>query len=229
MPPEQKTHIIIVAAGAGNRFGSNLPKQYHRLGDMPVLMHTINAFEGRGEIVLVISETMADYWSELCREYRFTSPRIVHGGATRFESVRNALDSIDLERDDLVLIHDGARPLVKADLINRVVDALAAGHNAVIPVVAVTDSLRMVKDGLCVAVDRNLFRSVQTPQGFLAETVVAAYRRRYEPEFTDDASVVEASGIPVFTVGGSPDNIKITSPRDLDIASVLFGHKGLKR
>ncbi len=223
-----RTYLIIVAAGAGSRFGSTLPKQFHLLGrpPRPVLMHTVDAFRVAGipdaDITVVLSPQMTDYWRELCGEHGFASPRIVEGGETRFHSVRNAIRTLDIAPGDRILVHDGARPLVSITLINRVINALT-NHAAVVPAVPVTDSLRRVTaDGTTAAVDRAPFRSVQTPQGFDAATLAAAYDTDFVSTFTDDASVVESAGTPIAIVDGEPTNIKITSPRDLAIATALM-------
>lgn len=222
---------IIVAAGTGTRFGGDLPKQYLPLGKSrkPVLMHTVSAFASAGfepgDIYLVLSKDMRDFWAGQCASNGFVSPRVIDGGATRFNSVKNALNAIDLQPDDRVLIHDGARPLVNPQLIARVVDTL--NHkNAVIPVIPVTDSLRVTEGcDRSAPVDRSVYRAVQTPQGFTAQILKRAYDTDYKPEFTDDASVVENSGIEVSIVDGDRDNIKITAPTDLIVAEALLKSK----
>lgn len=223
-----RTHVIIVAAGAGSRFGSSLPKQFHPLGRQPrpVLMHTIDAFRLSGfsddDITVVISSEMTGLWKELCHDLDFTSPHIVAGGETRFHSVRNAVGSLDIKQGDRILVHDGARPLVTGGVISRVTEALNS-HSAVVPVVPVTDSIRCVgPDGVSVAVDRAPFRSVQTPQGFDGKVLAEAYKADFSPAFTDDASVVENNGTVVTLVDGDPVNIKITSPRDISVAEALM-------
>lgn len=217
-----QTHIIIVAAGTGNRFGSTLPKQFHLLDGRPVLMRAIDAFVPYGMVTVVLSADMTDFWHQLCLQHGFTSPHVVTGGATRFESVRNALTAIDPAPGDVVLVHDGARPLVSDSLICRVIEALSQ-HEAVVPAVAVTDSLRRVAADLTsCAVDRAPLRAVQTPQGFRADLLTDAYRQPYRDTFTDDASVAEAAGASVAIVDGDRRNIKITSPDDIAIATALL-------
>lgn len=213
-------NVVIVAAGSGSRFGSDLPKQFHVVPSTGrrVIDMTIDAFRSAlpdARIVVVVSEGMEGYVDAR------TDIEIVRGGRTRFHSVANAIDAIDIADGDTVLVHDGARPMVDAATIGRVVDALGR-CKAVVPVVAVTDSLRCIgEDGQTRAVDRSLFRAVQTPQGFDALTLKHAYDHGYRPEFTDDASVIEAAGMAVSTVDGSPANIKITNRADLDFVSLL--------
>lgn len=223
------THVIITAAGSGSRFGNDIPKQFLGLGrsGIPVLMHAIEAFVNFGiprfNIVLTLAEDSISVWEELCTQFDYNSPRIIIGGATRYESVYNAIMNIEVKQGHKILIHDGARPLVSADVIRRVLDALKS-HKAVIPSLPVTDSLRRIdaaSDGSA-AVDRSLYRSVQTPQGFEAKTLLSAYQTGYQPTFTDDASVVEQNGTPITLVEGESRNIKITVPDDLIIAEAFL-------
>lgn len=224
-----KTYAIIVAAGTGSRFGSDVPKQFLPLGagGRPVLMHTIDAFRSTLldglEIRLIISPDMMDFWADLCRRHGFTSPVVIAGGDTRFRSVRNALDSLEFGEYDYVLIHDGVRPLVTADLIYRVRGQLQF-DSGVIPVTEVTDSLRYSEDHTkeSRAIDRSKFFAVQTPQGFRAKELVQAYDTEYRPSFTDDASVFESAFKIARMVKGDPDNIKITTPKDLMLAEILL-------
>lgn len=221
-------HVVIVAAGSGTRFGGDIPKQYQLLDGRPVVIRTIEAFRRvlpDSRIQLVISQSMEPLWGELAAEAGFESPRTVYGGATRFESVKNALEDIreaGVEDGDIILVHDGARPLVTPAMVERIVEETRRS-GAVVPVVPVTDSLRQVAaDGSSRQVERSVIRAVQTPQGFDARLLLAAYDGGYRPEFTDDASVVEAYGKPVALVDGDPRNIKITNRGDLEIAEVLL-------
>lgn len=223
-----KTYCIIVAAGTGTRFGSDIPKQFLPLGSdgMPVLMHTVNAFMAAGiersDIRVILSEEMSGFWKELCFQHGFDSPPVVFGGKMRFHSVQNALRSLNCRVDDLVLIHDGVRPLINKRTIINVVDALSNAE-CVIPVIPESNSLReIMPDGATRSVERSRYLAVQTPQGFRSGAINKAYRTDFRPEFTDDASVAEAAGFRIITVPGEPDNIKITNPKDLKIAEVLL-------
>lgn len=218
--------IIIVAGGTGSRFGGDCPKQYCELAGRPVVMHTIEAFRRsvpRGEIVLVISESMQRLWNSLCEEHGFRSPRVVYGGSTRWESVKNGLDTLmGLTPSTVVLVHDAARPIVSADMVERVIDGARESDGA-IPVVPVTDSLRVVGDGGSSAVDRGRFRAVQTPQGFPAMKLKEAYGQAYSATFTDDASVMESAGYDNLTlVDGDIRTMKITNPNDIKIAELIL-------
>lgn len=225
--PAKKIHIIIVAAGSGSRFGGPLPKQYCDLAGKPVLMRTVDACRGvlpGAEITLVISEDMSDYWDMLCDTLQFESPAVVLGGSTRFDSVRNGLALVQPDTD-IIMVHDGARPLPTRAIFHALVEALddKKCHGA-IPVVPVTDSLREIsadKDSSH-AVDRSMFRAVQTPQAFQAKHLLEANAKAVKAggTYTDDASVMEAAGYNnLVLVDGDPKNIKITNPGDLALAA----------
>ena len=211
------------------RMGSDVPKQFLPLKGRPVLMHTLEAFyayDRQMRLILVLPSAQQDYWACLCRDYGFAVPhRVAAGGETRFHSVANGLALVpDDEADALVAVHDGVRPLVNAGLL----DACFCGAEscgAVVPVTEVVETLRrMVRDGAeeSKTVNRADYRAVQTPQTFRADVLKAAYARPYDPFFTDDASVVEASGVPVRMVPGCRENIKITTPFDLKIAEAFL-------
>lgn len=221
-----QVNIIILAAGTGSRFGADLPKQFCLMAGRPLLMHTIDAMRNAcpgAKITVVLSSSMMVYWKELCRRYDYQSPDVTPGGATRWESVRNAvmLDSPYGDKE-IILVHDGARPLVDKRMVETLVDS-ARLVGAVIPVVAVTDSLRQLDgNGKSHAVDRSAFVAVQTPQAFDARLLCDAYAQPYSPSFTDDASVVEALGHNIAVVDGNVNNIKVTNPGDIETAEMLM-------
>lgn len=223
----RKVHVVVVAAGKGSRFGGDLPKQFSLLGDRPVLMHTVIRLARSmpaANITIVLSEAYVTYWERMCEIYGFVSPRVVVGGETRWESVRNAVNSLGAAPDDIIMVHDGVRPMVETKMMHRILDAMKDAA-AVIPVVPLTDSLRELEgDTGSHAIDRSQLVAVQTPQAFRAENIIEAYKLDYRPEFTDDASVFEAAGYgsPAL-VDGSSTNIKITRPRDIDIAALFMG------
>lgn len=221
-------YCIIVAAGKGSRFGSELPKQFCELNGKPVLMHTIESFRIASpdvKIVLVLNRGHHELWKHLCENHHFSSPGTVYGGATRWESVKNAIDTIKLsdQGKSIIMVHDGARPVVSPSLIHRVIEA-AHVSTGVIPVIPVSDSLRELSgEGKSVAVDRSRYRAVQTPQAFDGRLLTEAYKLPYRDTFTDDASVIAAAGYPeISLVDGDPRNIKITLPDDLKIASFFL-------
>lgn len=225
------TVTVIVAAGSGSRFGADIPKQFLPLGGRPVLFHTVEAFRRalpEGEVVVVLAGDMIPFWQELCAEHGFESPRVVAGGATRWESVKLALDSLaHTPANATVLIHDGARPLVTSDIITRAASC-ALNTDGALPAVPVTDSLRKLDDSETSSepVDRSLFRAVQTPQAFALWRLREAYSLPYQPDFTDDASVLAAAGFEnIVLVKGSPENIKITTPVDLLLAEAIVAQR----
>ena len=222
-----KKYVIIVAGGKGLRMGGEIPKQFLPIGGKPVLMRTVEAFyqaEAEIGIVLVLPHEQQDYWRELCRQYDFQLPYVLSdGGQTRFHSVQNGLRMIpDGEADALVAVHDGVRPFVSAQVIQTCFDE-AARQGAVVPVLDMVDSVRRLSDdGDSKAVDRSRLKLVQTPQTFRADILKKAYSKDFTELFTDDASVVEASGFSVALVNGNRENIKITTPFDLKIAEALL-------
>lgn len=217
-------YAIIVAGGKGTRMGGNLPKQFLLIGGKPVLMHTLEAFYNYSpsiKLILVLPHDQQAYWAQMCGENHFFIPHtVVDGGETRFHSVKNGLALID--EPGLVAVHDGVRPFVAAQVIDRCF-RLADEKHAVIPVVDVVDSLREMDGEGSKAVLRSRFKAVQTPQVFDADLLKKAYEQSYDAAFTDDASVVEALGFPICLTQGNRENIKITTPFDLKMAQVLMG------
>lgn len=219
-----KHTILIVAGGRGTRMGGPQPKQFLELAGRPVLMHTLEAFDrwdASARLIVVLPEDQIDTWKRLCEAHVFSRiHRVVAGGETRFHSVRNGLD--DVASNGLIAVHDGVRPLVAPSVIAACFAAAADG-GAAVPVVPVVESVREVDaDGGSRPVDRTRLRVVQTPQVFRADVLRAAYCLPYDPRFTDDASVVEASGVAVRLVPGNRENIKLTTPMDLLLAEQLM-------
>ena len=217
---------IIVAGGNGSRMASDLPKQFLPLGKVPVLMHTLRNFfeyDSSLQLILVLPQNQISFWKELCLKYDFTiEHQIVEGGETRFESVKNGLSLVaDCE---LIAIHDGVRPLVSHETIARCF-LCASEHGAAIPVLAVNESIREGTMNESVPVNRSRYFVVQTPQVFKASIIQKSYNQNWNPQFTDDASVVEYSGIPVHLVIGNRENIKITFPEDLQIAELFLKNR----
>ena len=225
---ERKQYVVIVAGGKGLRMGGEISKQFLPVGGEPVLMRTVKAFRRYSPvigIVLVLPHLQQDYWRELCREYSFGETcMVVDGGETRFHSVRNALAVIPDGAEGEVAVHDGVRPFPSAATIDRVFRE-ARRTGAAVPVVPVVDTLRRVSAGgeeTSVTVARGEYRIVQTPQVFGIQVLKDAYRQEYTPFFTDDASVVEAAGHRIALVEGNRENIKITTPFDLDVAEAII-------
>jgi len=214
-------YIIIVAGGKGLRMGGEVPKQFLPVGGIPVLMRTLLRFREYSpdlNIILVLPQAQQDYWRGLCQQHQFRMDyQLADGGKTRFHSVQNGLALIPDDAQGVVGVHDGVRPFVSVDVIRRCYDE-ARRSKAVIPVVPVVETLRHVERG---NVFRDEYRLVQTPQTFDIQLLKAANRQPYRDTFTDDASVVEAYGHPVAMVDGNRENIKITTPFDLQIAECL--------
>lgn len=216
-------YVLIVAGGKGLRMGTELPKQFLPIGGKPVLMRTLEAFytyNSEIQLILVLPHSQQDYWKQLCWEYHFSLPHVVaDGGETRFHSVKNGLALVNTP--GLVGVHDGVRPFVSQEVISRCYD-LAAEKKAVIPVIDVVETVRHLNGEGSITVNRDDYKLVQTPQVFDVELLKQAYNQSYTSHFTDDASVVEALGVPVALTVGNRENIKITTPFDLKIATVLL-------
>lgn len=219
--------VIIVAGGKGRRMGGDVPKQFLPIAGRPVLMRTIDRFrqfDPHMQIVLVLPTDQQDYWQQLCRQYHFDASEaavsMADGGEERFHSVRNGLLQVASDTD-LVAVHDGVRPFVSVDVIGRCF-AEAERHGAAIPVTPVNETLRHIYNKeSSITVPRGDYRLVQTPQVFQADLLRRAYEQPYRDTFTDDASVVEALGQSVAFVEGNRENIKLTTPFDLRVASIL--------
>lgn len=214
--------VIIVAGGQGSRMKTDIPKQFIEIEGEPILMRTIERFyeyDNRISIVVVLPENQIDYWKNLCKEKNFTiQHQVTHGGETRFHSVKNGLRLTS--NSELIAVHDGARPFVSIETIERCFD-VAEKQLAVIPVIDTVDSLRRVTDSGNMSCDRSQYKLVQTPQVFNAELLKKAYLQAYSATFTDDASVVEKLGQSIHLVEGNRENIKITTAFDLKLAECL--------
>jgi 2-C-methyl-D-erythritol 4-phosphate cytidylyltransferase/2-C-methyl-D-erythritol 2,4-cyclodiphosphate synthase len=214
------TAAIIVAAGRGSRAGGEVPKQWRMLAGKPVLAQTVEAFAGIPVVVVIHPDDRAR------AEALGPGVRLVHGGATRAESVRNALEALENTGISRVLIHDGARPLVSAALIQRMLDALDT-HTAAAPAVAVTDALwRGEDDRVTGTQDRSgLFRA-QTPQAFRYDAILAAHRA-HPGGSLDDVEVARAAGLDVAIVEGDEENLKLTFPGDFARAEAILKARGM--
>jgi 2-C-methyl-D-erythritol 4-phosphate cytidylyltransferase len=220
---------IVVAGGSGKRMLHDRPKQYVPLAGIPILARTLIPFEKApsiDRIILVVPDDDRKYVKdEIIDGYRITKVKQVQvGGEARQDSVRKGLEVLD-DGDDIVLIHDGVRPFVTQDLIERSIgEAVRSG--AVIPVVPAADTVKVVgEDGsIRDTPDRTDLRLAQTPQAFKREIILEAFESACRDGFygTDDASLVERMGIPVRTIPGLPYNIKITTPEDLLIGEFLL-------
>ena len=217
---------VIVAAGSSERMGSD--KLTAELGGMPVLARTLKVFDGCGAVDEIIVVTRADRIeeiAELCRQYGIRKiAKVLAGGATRVESELVGVSEA-APKASLIAIHDGARPLVTAELIERTVLA-AKEHYAAVPVIPSTDTLKAVdgKGFVIGTVDRSTTFRVQTPQVFRADFIKGALTRAMEKNLplTDDCSAIEMMGVRTMTVPGDEDNIKLTTPRDMILAEAIL-------
>jgi 2-C-methyl-D-erythritol 4-phosphate cytidylyltransferase/2-C-methyl-D-erythritol 2,4-cyclodiphosphate synthase len=207
---------VIVASGRGQRFGSDLPKQYVPLAGRPLLRHTIQRFIDHPEVSDVLTVIHADdrsRYDEATRGLSLMAPVI--GGETRQDSARLGLESLAALSPDFVLIHDGARPLVGGSVISAVIRALGEYEGSV-PALPVADTLKRVRDDIVgETVDRTGLYRAQTPQGFRYQSILSAHRRFAGKAMTDDAAVAEAAGLPVTVVPGDEGNMKVTAKDDL--------------
>ena len=211
---------LIVAGGVGKRLNSHTPKQFLILGDKPILMHTLNKFSHLDRIYLVLPKKYFNDWKELCEKYNFDLEHVlVEGGDNRFCSVKNGLNAIN--STDIVLIHDGARPFVKKELITTLINKVSSGFG-IIPVINAIDSIRLIEGDSSRAVNRDTIYHVQTPQCFIFNEIFNSYNIDYNSSFTDDASVFESKNGKIKNVIGNYNNIKITTPLDLELAQVLI-------
>lgn len=239
MYKDEKVIAIIVAAGSGKRFGGALPKQYMKLGGQTVLQKSVKAFEENArvdDIIVVAGEGFTELAAELCGGFK-KMHSVVLGGSERQDSVLRGLTEAaqtvnGVSENTIILVHDAARPFVSDDIINSVIKGAEECGGAV-PAVSVKDTVRqaealagfadteLLKDGASQAasrtLDRRLLYSVQTPQGFRARVLTAAYEKAYNEEFfgTDDASIVERMGINLKIVKGDYANYKITTKEDM--------------
>ena len=220
-----KRYVVIVAGGSGQRMENAIPKQFLSVGNEVILIKSINSFykyDPSVEIIVALPENQISYWKDLYLKHNFTVKHsIVAGGQTRYHSVKNALDKIG--ETGIVAIHDGVRPLVSQTTIDQVFEIASINGNAV-PYIDIVDSVRFVDSGSNKPVDRKKYKLIQTPQAFKCEVIKKAYEQEWQESFTDDASVVEKTGVKINLVPGNRENIKITTNMDLSIADTLCGY-----
>jgi 2-C-methyl-D-erythritol 4-phosphate cytidylyltransferase/2-C-methyl-D-erythritol 2,4-cyclodiphosphate synthase len=222
-----KVAAVIVAAGRGYRAGGDLPKQYRALAGEPVIRPTLAAFLGHPQIAAVQTvihpDDQAIFLAATAGLERLLPP--VPGGATRQASVRAGLEALRAAAPDLVLIHDAARPFLSSDLISRAI-AAATEHGAAVPAIPVTDTVKVVdaRNMVSETLDRSRLRTVQTPQAFAYEVIVALHDRAAAAgrhDFTDDAALAEWAGRAVNVFGGEAGNVKLTTSEDFERAEAL--------
>ncbi|NMM29963.1 MAG: 2-C-methyl-D-erythritol 4-phosphate cytidylyltransferase [Cellulomonas sp.] len=227
---------ILTSAGSGRRLGHLLPKALVELGGVPLVVHAARALVSSGLVELVVvtapPEHVAAFTEVLGAEIAGVPVRVVAGGSTRQSSVAAGLVAVP-DSADVVLVHDAARALVPPDLVVRVVEAVRAGHQAVIPGLAVTDTIKRVgfEGDVVETVPRHELRAVQTPQGFTPDALARAHAAGAHLSLdeasaaSDDAGLAEAIGVPVWVVDGHEDAFKITTQRDLAVAQVVLAER----
>ncbi len=224
-----KKTAIIVAGGTGQRMGTTLPKQFLAIEGKSILLHTIGQFVSAFDDINFIIVLPADYIQEgqalitssgLSQSFQF-----VAGGDTRFQSVKNGLAQADPA--SIVFVHDAVRCLLTPDLIQRCYQQ-AVEKGSAIPAVSSTDTIRIKEGTKHHVVDRTNVMMIQTPQTFNAALLTKAFDQAYQPSFTDEANVLEASGKEVYLIEGEYENIKITRPLDLAIAEYILAKRASK-
>lgn len=222
---ELKKYAIIVAGGSGNRMGHTVPKQFLLLKGKPILVYSVETFleaYGDMQVILVLPPAHLQKGREIVEDLdpllkeRIT---ITGGGHTRFDSVKNGLSLV--KEESIVFVHDAVRCMVSASLIHRCYEQ-AVRKGSAIPAIASRDSVRLLDEQGCVVYDRDKVMLVQTPQTFQSKILLPAFRGEHMDQFTDEATVVEHSGIKIELIEGEMDNIKITTPLDLIIAESLL-------
>ena len=224
-----KKTAIIVAGGTGQRMGTALPKQFLAIEGKSILLHTIGQFVTAYADINFIIVLPADYIQDgkalitssgLSQSFQF-----VAGGDTRFQSVKNGLAQADPA--SIVFVHDAVRCLLTPDLIQRCYQQ-AVEKGSAIPAVSSTDTIRILEGTQHHVVDRANVMMIQTPQTFNAALLMKAFDQAYQPSFTDEANVLEASGKEVYLIEGEYENIKITRPLDLAIAEYILAKRASK-
>jgi len=219
---------ILTAAGAGERLGAELPKALVPVAGKPMFLwaaENLAAAQVVDQLIVTCPPAHAELFKDLLKQQRAESPswQVVVGGDARQQSVANALAALPAATG-IVLVHDAARPFASPDLIKRVVAAVTQGHDAVVPGLPVTDTIKSVvgaePEQVTATVERSALRAIQTPQGFRRAVLERAYRLANRVA-TDDAGLVEALGLPVIVILGEASAMKITTPTDLAYAELI--------
>lgn len=217
-----KNIVIIVCSGIGKRMNSNVPKQFIKVNDKPIVCYTIDKFENCNyidEIIIVTNKEYIDYFkNSIINDYNYKKiSAVIEGGKERLNSVYNGINYIEYNEDSIVLIHDGVRPFIdEKDIINIIEETKI--YNACILGVKVKDTVKICKDGFIQTTpNRENIWLAQTPQAFKYNIIKEAYEYAFNNNLfvTDDASVVENFGFKVKIIEGNYSNIKITTKEDL--------------
>jgi 2-C-methyl-D-erythritol 4-phosphate cytidylyltransferase / 2-C-methyl-D-erythritol 2,4-cyclodiphosphate synthase len=226
--------VVIPAGGIGSRIGCNRPKQFLPLAGIPILVRTCRVFLSRNDIHILVVAAPTDFYQETVdllhthlNQKEVTKVVFTVGGSTRQDSVRAGVDALP-DEVDVVLVHDAARPLVDQATIDRCLQG-AVEYGAVIAAIPVKDTLKLVGDEATIeqTVDRSALWQAQTPQAIRRDLLAQAFAQAAQKKFigTDEASLLEAAGIPVRVVPGNERNVKITRPEDLAVAEAILAEE----
>ena len=225
----KKIGLVLAASGIGKRMNSEKSKQLIEIDSKPILLHSLNSFLHEGsvdECVITVNESIMTEVKNLTHSLKSDKKiEVVLGGSERQDSVYQGLKYFKQNPPHIALVHDAVRPFVGPDLISRVIDS-AIEFGSAIPAIKLKDTIKRTDDGKVFSEtpDRNLYRLIQTPQGFNFELLLNAYDDAFDSGFygTDDASLVEKYGTEPFIVDGDERNIKITTPYDLQFAQIII-------
>lgn len=212
------TTAVLLCAGKSSRFSKGLMnKTLYQLNGKPLFMYSLEIFENWGidEVILVVRKQERKTFEKFTAS--FGNVKFSLGGERRQDSVMNALNIISSEEH--VLIHDGARPMLTRELIERVASSISE-KRCVVPVIPSDDALRIEESGKLITLDRSRIFRMQTPQGCIAGELKALYKRFFDVYFYDDAAVFEKAGLEIFPVEGDKKNVKITTQDDIKLWNV---------
>ena len=218
-----KRAVVIVAGGQGHRMGGEIPKQYQELEGKPIIIHTLQQFyrfDPLMDVVVVMAQKHRNLWNAMATHHaEISRVKLAIGGVTRFHSVQNG---IQLIKDGVIVgIHDAVRPFVSLETLERCYNTAYKSGSA-IPVIDMDESVRMVKENnSSIHMDRSALKRVQTPQVFRSALIKEAYKLTEDHSFTDDASVFESYFGKVILEEGNRQNIKITTPTDMQLATLI--------
>lgn len=220
--------LIIAAGGSGKRMASGIPKQFLEVKETPLIIRSIRNFESIKEInniIIAAPFDWHDYLMELLKQFNIKNNcLIVSGGEQRQHSIMNALNTGDIEKTDIILIHDAVRIFTSHNLINNIIQA-AEKYGAAIPALTPKDTIKISNndDFVLETPNRTSLKAIQTPQGFKKDILIDSYKKVNldDVNWTDDASIVESCGYPVKIVEGEENNFKITTSLDLKLAELI--------
>ena len=212
--------VILAAGGSSTRFGKD--KLIEKINNDEVIIYTLKKFYNIlniNEIVIVTAKHLIAIIKDLTKDYK--NVKVIEGSTSRQKSVFNGLKNV-LKNTDYVIIHDGARPLIKEETILKCLNEAYISKAAAVGV-KTTDTIKLTDDNLNIikTIDRKCLYNIQTPQIFKYETILECHKKLYDKDFTDDASMLEYLNIPVKIVEGECSNIKITTKTDLELAKIL--------